>query len=100
MSDYKPTSENVKAELNCLIGTEMLHKPKSLKTATLNTFLIGSEEINVMTALRSFGKTNWPLGLLISEQTCEKEQRSYDSEIRIFILIQKVRIAGPWVPWL
>lgn len=34
-----------------------------------NTFLIGIEEIKVMTAIRLFGKINWPFGLLISEQT-------------------------------
>jgi hypothetical protein len=33
------------------------------------TFRMGSEDINVMTAIRSFGKTYCPFGLFISEQT-------------------------------
>lgn len=35
------------------------------------TFRIGSEDINVITAIRLFGKTNCPFGLFISEQTWE-----------------------------
>lgn len=30
---------------------------------------MGSEDINVITAIRSFGNTNWPFGLLMSEQS-------------------------------
>lgn len=48
--------------------------PPYISNRHKSTFLIGSEDINVMTAIRSFGKTNWPLGLLISEQTWRKEQ--------------------------
>lgn len=42
------------------------------------TFLMGSEDINVMTAIRSCGKTNCPSGLFISEQTWEIEYRRKD----------------------
>lgn len=40
-----------------------------------NTFRIGSEDINVITAIRSFGKTNCPFGLFISEQTWKNEEK-------------------------
>lgn len=35
----------------------------------ISTFLIGSEDINARIAIRSLGNTNWPFGLLMSEQT-------------------------------
>lgn len=45
---------------------------KNISQHYISTFLMGSEDINVITAIRSFGRTNWPFGLLMSEQTLSK----------------------------
>uniref|UniRef100_A0A2P2IX27 Uncharacterized protein n=1 Tax=Rhizophora mucronata TaxID=61149 RepID=A0A2P2IX27_RHIMU len=55
----------------CSISSHVFISKASLKMCSVTLPMppilrIGSEEINVIMAIRSFGKTNCPLGFLIS----------------------------------
>jgi hypothetical protein len=46
----------------------------SRKRLRRGTFRMGSDVMNDITADRSFGSTNWPLGLLMSEHTWKHKE--------------------------
>ena len=70
---YLPKISDVYKTTVPQLGTDLIILSQStrviVKINSKHTLRIGREDINVTTAMRSFGKTNCPFGLFISEQT-------------------------------